>query len=233
MSRTKLPFELSIAKPCEESWAKMIGSLRKRHCESCERQVHNLAAMTPREIERLVVSTGGKLCGRITRREDGSLVTMEERPRASLVMQIAASSALALGTATATAQAPKREVATEPAVLTGTVLKPDGSGPIAGAMIILSIGDSAKVLARSDQSGAFLVSAPAGQYDIHISENFGALVNISATNLHPGLQSLQPIRLPENTYVVGTVSGEIVARRTFASVMRHPWSYLKYLARRI
>jgi len=50
----KLPFEVTVASPCEELWGAMRGSTRERHCELCDRQVHNFAALTAKEIEKLV-----------------------------------------------------------------------------------------------------------------------------------------------------------------------------------
>lgn len=104
MARRGLPFELSIAKPCGESWAAMQGDGRARHCEHCQKTVHNLAAMTAREIEALVHRSNGGICARITHRADGSLVMQDARPKSPVILQAAATALLTVGAAGAAAQ---------------------------------------------------------------------------------------------------------------------------------
>lgn len=104
MSRNRLSFTPAIAKPCEESWAAMAGSARERYCELCDKTVHNFAAMTAAEIERLVARNEGKLCARITRRGDGSLVTLEARPKTPIAAQLVASASLMASAAGLAAQ---------------------------------------------------------------------------------------------------------------------------------
>ena len=68
---------LSIASPCRTSWDNMQGDERRRYCEECGRQVHDLARLTPREIAALVEASRGQLCARITRDAQGRLVTFD------------------------------------------------------------------------------------------------------------------------------------------------------------
>ena len=287
----KLSFKPTIAKPCHESWAAMQGGMRERHCDSCEKQVYNFAAMTAREIERLVRRADGKLCARITRRGDGSLVTLEGRPRVSVAAQVVASASLAMGAAGMAAQSsgehsvaqpgvqatvkcekvrlmavseqrqtstlvgevtvtdqpeiePSHDALSAPiedgdaeagkAILTGTVLEPDGSGPFEGAFIHLIASGLPPVLVKSDREGKFRASVTPGIYEIRISQNFWLPTRINDAKLHAGEQSLQPIRLPEK--VVETVTGGALAiewHYTLATAVRHPLSYLKYLARKL
>ena len=42
----RLPFEVSVAKPCQQQWNDMSGTSAQRHCDSCNKTVHNFAAMT-------------------------------------------------------------------------------------------------------------------------------------------------------------------------------------------
>jgi len=81
MSRRVLPFEVAVTTPCRQAWREMQGSASQRHCAACDRDVLNFAAMTPRQIERAAALSGGHLCARISRREDGSLVTLPEPVR--------------------------------------------------------------------------------------------------------------------------------------------------------
>jgi hypothetical protein len=104
MKRRALPFELAVSNPCTESWDGMAGTTRQRHCDLCNKHVYNLAAMTPWQIEVLVAESGGNLCARVERREDGSLVTLEPSTSRAQFATLALSAALAIAPAAALAQ---------------------------------------------------------------------------------------------------------------------------------
>jgi hypothetical protein len=70
---------LTVAEPCPEPWETMAGDGATRHCARCNRSVHDFAALSPLEIERLLRRGRGQVCGRLTRRPDGQLLTREER----------------------------------------------------------------------------------------------------------------------------------------------------------
>ena len=274
MKCPSLPFEPSIAKPCKESWAAMNGGSRERHCQLCDKQVYNFAAMTPREIEKLVLKSDGKLCARITRREDGSLVTLEAQPRVSIAAQVAVSASLALSAAAGASQTVSErplpqdksmtsfigtvEISAEgsglepdpdevraqidenppeparDAILTGTVLKPDGSGPFQGAMVTLTSSDSKMVLLHVDEHGAFRAAVKPGTYDIRIIGHFSNPLQIPSAILHRGEQSLETVRVPDLFEEV-TTGGDIAIEWhfTLASAARHPIAYLKHLVRKL
>jgi len=68
--------ELRIASPCPAEWSKMTGTNRVRHCCECNLNVYNFSAMTQDEIDDLVSgSRGSRLCVRIYRRADGTMLT--------------------------------------------------------------------------------------------------------------------------------------------------------------
>jgi hypothetical protein len=70
--------EIRIASPCTASWESMTGDDRSRHCSECNRNVYNFAAMTSTEIEQLIAaSNGDRLCGRLYRRDDGTILTSD------------------------------------------------------------------------------------------------------------------------------------------------------------
>jgi len=70
--------EIRVASPCTADWKKMAGDQRVRHCAQCDLDVYDFSAMTAREIERLMVqSRGQRLCGRLYRRADGTLLTRD------------------------------------------------------------------------------------------------------------------------------------------------------------
>jgi hypothetical protein len=68
---------LRVASPCHASWEDMTGTGRVRFCHLCEKKVYNLSAMTREEGERLLAKSEGKLCVRMYRRQDGTVITTD------------------------------------------------------------------------------------------------------------------------------------------------------------
>ncbi len=68
-----------IAHPCTENWEAMAPSAsgQSRRCESCEREVHHISAMTHAEVESLLAHSNAPLCGRYRVREDGAIVVAD------------------------------------------------------------------------------------------------------------------------------------------------------------
>ncbi len=172
----------------------MEGGARQRHCALCDKDVHNFAAMTAGEIERTVRAADGKLCARITRREDGSLVTLQAQPRVSAAGQWLASASLAVGAAGAFAQSVGEVPKKAEAVLTGTVLMQDGSGPVAGAVVSLRTPDEVAASVKADEHGNFRIVVQPGTYDVLIRQNMLYGTRVFSANLHEGEQSLEAVK---------------------------------------
>jgi len=68
---------LRVATPCPRAWDDMLGDNRVRFCNHCHLNVYNLAELTQKETQRLISSSGGKLCGRLYRRADGTVLTKD------------------------------------------------------------------------------------------------------------------------------------------------------------
>lgn len=68
---------LKIASPCSADWNQMVGDNRQRHCGDCKLNVYNLAGMTGREAEDLILHSEGRVCMRIYRRADGTVITKD------------------------------------------------------------------------------------------------------------------------------------------------------------
>jgi hypothetical protein len=69
---------LTVATACTADWNAMSGDDRVRFCGSCGRNVYNVAALTRRQVYRLVEAHEGKPpCIRIFRRPDGTIVTRD------------------------------------------------------------------------------------------------------------------------------------------------------------
>jgi hypothetical protein len=63
-----------IALPCSADWDRMPGDDRVRYCPQCKLNVYNFSALSPKEIERLVLQKEGRLCGRFYQRADGTML---------------------------------------------------------------------------------------------------------------------------------------------------------------
>lgn len=68
---------IRIASPCHASWEGMAGDDRVRHCCDCRLSVYNIAEMGREEAIRLIQDTEGRLCVRLHRRPDGTLITRD------------------------------------------------------------------------------------------------------------------------------------------------------------
>ena len=68
---------LRIASPCPASWESMKGDDRVRFCELCKLNVYDFAQLTRREVDALVANSEGRLCGRLYRRADGTIITKD------------------------------------------------------------------------------------------------------------------------------------------------------------
>ena len=66
---------LEITSPCSADWDSMKGNDRVRFCEHCSLRVQDVSAMTPAQALALVRGSQGRLCLRLHRRADGSIVT--------------------------------------------------------------------------------------------------------------------------------------------------------------
>jgi hypothetical protein len=69
--------DIRVATPCPASWANMPGDARRRFCDQCRLHVYNLSAMSRAQAEELIRSTEGRLCVRLYRRRDGTVITQD------------------------------------------------------------------------------------------------------------------------------------------------------------
>lgn len=69
----------TIATPCPARWEDMAGDDKTRRCELCDLNVHNIAAMTREEAEQVLapVLDGQRVCAKIYRRSDGTILTRD------------------------------------------------------------------------------------------------------------------------------------------------------------
>lgn len=78
MARFDSPLnDLKIASPCSANWDEMVGNDRQRFCGDCKLNVYNLSGMTEDEAESLITNSEGRVCVRMYRRTDGSVITKD------------------------------------------------------------------------------------------------------------------------------------------------------------
>jgi len=75
--RTSNLDQIEISLPCSVPWEHMPGDGRVRFCGECHQSVFNIAGLTPIEVRRLLAHRQGRLCARILRRPDGTVVTAD------------------------------------------------------------------------------------------------------------------------------------------------------------
>jgi hypothetical protein len=97
-----------IKNPCPKNWDEMKGDERVRFCGGCKKNVYNIIAMTRVEAEELLGD--GKVCARIFKRPDGTVMTSDCAPgrwrrRGQQVAAVAAAATLSAATVYGVARA--------------------------------------------------------------------------------------------------------------------------------
>ena len=109
---------MQITSPCPASWAEMSGDDRARFCATCEKHVYDFSKMTAAEGVALIREKEGKVCARLWRRADGTVLTADcpvGMRRAKIRRWIPATKAATLALASLAANlacAPKQPVKT-------------------------------------------------------------------------------------------------------------------------
>jgi hypothetical protein len=66
-----------VASPCPANWENMTGDDRVRFCQECQLQVYNISEMTRGQAEALIAQAEGRICARLYRRADGTILTKD------------------------------------------------------------------------------------------------------------------------------------------------------------
>jgi hypothetical protein len=69
--------QMRIASPCPVGWEQMSGDERVRHCRLCDLHVYNISEMTRKEAQVLIEQSDGRICARLFRRADGTVITRD------------------------------------------------------------------------------------------------------------------------------------------------------------
>ena len=68
---------VEIATPCDQSWDSMRGDDRVRYCDRCRLNVYDISAMERHEAVELLGAHEGRVCLRLFRRSDGTIITRD------------------------------------------------------------------------------------------------------------------------------------------------------------
>jgi len=172
---------LRIAEPCQAGWEGMAGDERVRHCTLCSLNVYNFAEMTRDEVRALILRTEGRVCARLYRRADGTVITRDcptgmramrrraSRVAAALIAALCSLPAFAFGAKAGEKPRLKthgsrvkleieRVATSQPAVFTG-VVREEAGDPIRGVTITIRGETATRVFtAVTDIHGAFNIT---------------------------------------------------------------------------
>lgn len=68
---------VEIATPCTARWEEMTGDDQTRYCSHCSMNVYNLSGMTRQEATDVIAGAEGRVCVRLYRRADGTVLTQD------------------------------------------------------------------------------------------------------------------------------------------------------------
>ncbi len=183
---------IKIATPCPITWEQMAGNERVRFCQHCQLNVYNISALSKPEAEALVFKAAGRVCARLYRRSDGTVMTQDcpvgLRAVRMKISRAAAAVLAIIGSLAPVAFAQEKSrkkdscvsqtritqkdivSSTQDAILTGQVLDPQGA-VVVGAAVTVEHSPSKKILkTRSGAEGRFqFIGLRAGKYLVKIS----------------------------------------------------------------
>lgn len=206
---------LRIASPCPTTWEQMAGDERVRFCDLCNLHVYNIGEMTHQQATALIANTEGRICARLYRRSDGTIITKDcpvglraIRRRVARVAGAAFALLVSLGS-TIAGQKPKdksscqeqvkitREIsktATDTSALAGTIVDPMGAMVPDAKISIVDQKTKTSHATQSNNDGHFVVSALApGAYDIAIEAS--GFKRLEVKNLVLGIKEAVSIEL--------------------------------------
>lgn len=179
---------LRVASPCGVGWNTMEGDERVRFCRLCSLNVYDFSGMPRAEVEALVSKTEGRLCGRLTRRADGTVLTRDcpvglraLRLRATRAAGAAFAALLSLCSLAFGQTKPqklscsgggqvnveRKKTESKTAALSGTILDPNGAVVPNVEVVLKNESTKKKYAALTSEEGVFSVPVlPAGKYTL-------------------------------------------------------------------
>jgi hypothetical protein len=207
--------QLRVASPCTADWSKMPGGDQVRYCEQCKLSVYNFAAMTSAEVEQLLARHTGRLCGRLYRRADGTMLTRDCPVgfrflvrRVSHVAGAALTALMSVGFATAQETAKSPAVVQIQSAYAGvefTVVDPKGVALMNASIALRQKKNGAPIIGTTDASGNFRRSdLSPGKYSLAVQAP-GFADTMMNLKLRSGKMERSVIKMNYPVIVVGEV----------------------------
>jgi hypothetical protein len=154
----------------------MAGDERVRHCSLCSLNVYSFAEMTRDEVRELLVRTEGRVCARLYRRADGTVITRDcptglravrqraSRIAAAVVAALLSVPALAFGGTSCKVRGSKvtfkieRGAQSQQTAFTGVVRDRSGTALPSVRISVRDETTNAEVTVVTDATGAFTIS---------------------------------------------------------------------------
>jgi hypothetical protein len=225
-----MALDFRIASPCNADWNRMAGDDRIRHCAECNLNVYNFAELTRAEIDDLVAAREGRLCARLYRRADGTMITKDcpvgFQMKVRRLSRIAGAALSAAMTVPASAQAPPRtqprlvQIATESAQIEIEVADPSGAVIPNAAIHFINRATNLKLEATTDNRGRVTSNVSAGDYEIAV-ESRGFKTSVETVDVPANQITSLEIRLDISDIVQG---GPMVADGEYVETLEVPLS---------
>jgi len=225
---------LRIATPCPMSWAQMTGDDRVRFCDQCHLNVYNISELTRIEAEALIAASEGRLCARLFRRADGTILTKDcpvglralrrrvAKRTAAIFAGMVSLTAVVFGQhspakkgkelCTPQIRITRKDVSSDKAasVLTGTVLDPYGAVVPGARVTIISEPINIQTTFTNDEGEFVFAGLELGKYSLNIKAlGFKDFVLRNFAIERNKLINLDMILLLDgNTEVIGLFMGE-------------------------
>lgn len=179
-----------IASPCPTTWEQMKGDERVRFCDLCSLHVYNIAELTAKQAKSLVANTEGRICARLYRRSDGTVITKDcpvgfraIRRRVARIAGAVFATVLSLcggafGQKAKDDKACRQQVkitrnvsdALASGVIIGTVLDPIGAVLPGAGVTLVDVSSKKSRQVKSDDEGRFKFSDVApGSYQLEVN----------------------------------------------------------------
>jgi len=186
----------------------MEGGGRVRFCRLCSLNVYDFSGMTREEVGALVAETEGRLCGRLTRRADGTVLTKDcpvglraVRVRATRAAGAAFAALLSL-CSLASGQAKSKDLSctgggqvsverkkteSKTAALNGKLLDVNGAAVPHVEVLLKNESTKKEFRAKTSEEGEFSIPAlPAGRYTLRTKNEYFAPLVVEHLSLGAG-----------------------------------------------
>jgi hypothetical protein len=232
--------KLRVASPCTVGWGNMTGDERQRHCDLCELNVYNISGMTTGEVERLITDREGRLCVRMFRRADGTVITKDcpvglraVRKRVATMAGAALTAVLGLFSVSFGQKEKKEDRQPKPKItrtyttnnysqISGVVVDPNGA-VIPGAKVKIVDPSGKQTIVMTSDVGAFKIpNLVAGIFSLEITSPGFRTLKMSKLALKDGEELSLEVTLQVGTpfEVVGLLaSGDDLINTTNPSLI--------------